>query len=606
MYRGHSYMFQQSIRNKLIVLLLIITILPFGSSIIITYIYTKESLKDQTIQENINLIYQGKVNLESYIKELNGLTLSIYNHPQFLNYMRTSDKEEDYITMGYVKSILQTLLYAEENIQKVYIHFAEGNKSVSVSKRSTVVFSRNVVNVNYEYYEKARKSSYNMHIEPMHYQLFNDSFGNPKIPKKVFSLHRAIINVPSSQLLGYISLDILPEKIFELGQNLYNSDTEEFYIVTPQGELIYGSNNIMVNDKEKADWINVLVNKDEGNGTFEIRNKSFEGVIIYEKMSDLTGGWILVKRIPYTTLFQSVFHVTKINIIIGVIGLLLVVLATLFVSVRITSPIRVLLKNIEQVEEGNMEVRFASLGKDEIGILGDRFKQMIEKINHLINREYKLELENKTNQLKVLQSQINPHFLYNALQSIGTIALKNKVPQIYTLITHLSKIMRYGMNMEEDMVPLEKEINYTKAYLLLQKERFSDQLEYTLNLEDDVMNMNVPKMILQPIIENYFKHGFDIRDGVGRIDMTFKQKESFLNIQISDNGSGVSESRLEEIRQLLDGRRKGVGEENIGLRNVYARLKLYFGERATLKLQNNENGGLLVTMSFPIMEGGTE
>ena len=127
------------------------------------------------------------------------------------------------------------------------------------------------------------------------------------------------------------------------------------------------------------------------------------------------------------------------------------------------------MQNIRQIEKGNMQTQFHSLGTDEIGILGDRFKAMVEKINQLINREYKLQLENKTNQLKVLQSQVNPHFLYNTLQSIGTMALKSKVPEIYSSLTDLSQIMRYSMNMEEDIVELAKEVNYTKAYLLLHK-----------------------------------------------------------------------------------------------------------------------------------------
>jgi two-component system sensor histidine kinase YesM len=284
----------------------------------------------------------------------------------------------------------------------------------------------------------------------------------------------------------------------------------------------------------------------------------------------------------------------------------LVVLATLFVSFKITSPIRILLQNIEQVEKGNMKVPVQSFGSDEIGILGYRFQQMIERINHLITREYKLELENKTNQLKVLQSQINPHFLYNALQSIGTVALKNKVPQIYSLITHLSKIMRYGMNMEEDLVPLRKEINYTNAFLLLQKERFGENLDYTVDVDENVQEVQVPKMILQPIIENYFKHGFDSREGVGSIRLKCCRENDEIVIKISDNGIGVTENRLNEIYEHFkdEALNKKGKETNIGLKNVYVRLKLYYNLQADLKLENQEEGGFMVTMRLPIwMEG---
>ncbi len=581
------------------------TIIPFGTSIIITYYHTKESFKNQVVQENSNLMYQGKVNLESYLSELAGLTLSLYNNPDFVNFMKTSHTENNYLTIGTVKHVLQTLLYSEDNIDRVYISFLDNYKLVSISKRSTVVFSSYINDKNKEYYQKTQESPYNLYIDAMHDQQNDESIIRRK-PKNVFSIHRAFTDVPSDHILGYISIEVSPNEIYKLSENLYNKDREEFYILSPEGKVVYSST---INVNENQEWIGHLLQSEEGHGTREWADEDFHGVMIYDKIAESAGGWILVKRIPYTTLYESAFEVTKINIIFGIIGLALVILATLFVSFRITSPIRVLLQNIDRVEEGNMKVQFKSFGDDEIGILGNRFKGMIEKINHLINREYKLEIENKTNQLKVLQSQINPHFLYNALQSIGTVALKNKVPQIYTLVTHLSTIMRYGMNIEEQMVPLVKEINYTKAFLLLQKERFGDQLEYSVVVDEEVKLVVVPKMVIQPIIENYFKHGFDIREGVGKIELTCTMDGNNLLIRISDNGVGITEDRLNEIyRHFEEGVVRKEGEDsNIGLKNVYMRLKLYYDEKATLKLENQKEGGLLVTMKLPMMvEGGSK
>lgn len=596
-------MFKSSIRNKLIIFMLVATIVPFGTSIIITYFHTKESLKNQVVQENSNLLYQGKVNLESYINELNGLTLSLYNNPGFINFLKNSDKENNYVTIGIITNVLQTILYAEENIERVHITIAEDDRIVSASKRSTVVFTKNLMAKNHDYYIKAIESPYNMYIEPIH-----TLYENSNKPKKIFTLHRTLTDIPSDKVLAYISLEISSDKVYKLSQNLYNQDTEEFYIVSSEGTLVYSSINETATSVKDQQWIKELTSSTNEKGTLEWKEDSFNGgVMIYDKLPESAGGWFLVKRIPYSSLYESAFNVTKINIMFGVVGLLFVILATLFVSFKITSPIRILLQYIRQVEKGNMKVKFESLGNDEIGVLAYRFKNMIEKIDDLINREYKLELENKTNQLKVLQSQINPHFLYNALQSIGTIALKNKVPQIYTLVTHLSKIMRYGMNMEENMVPLLKEINYIKAYLLLQKERFGDQLEYYIDADEEVLNVNVPKMILQPIIENYFKHGFESRDRVGKIVIDCKSEESFLSIKVLDNGVGVTKERLAEIIHYLNDEksRKESEASNIGLKNVYSRLKLNYDELATLNLENQENGGFLVTIQLPIgMEDG--
>lgn len=595
-------MFKSSIRNKLIAFLLIATIVPFGTSIIITYFHTKESLKNQVVQENSNLLYQGKINLEGYLNELNGLTLSLYNNPGFINFLKNSTKENNYVTIGIITNVLQTILYAEDNIERVNITIAEDDRIVSASKRSTVVFTKNLMAKNQEYYIKAIESPNNMYIEPL-----RTLYENTTKPRRIFSLHRTLTDIPSDKVLAFISLEISSDKIFKLSKNLYHQDTEEFYIVSTEGKLIYSSNNDIPDKQQEQKWIKTLINTKKESGTMEWKEGSFNGVMIYDQLPESSGGWFLVKRIPYSNLYESAFNVTKINIMFGVLGLLLVILATLIISFRITSPIRILLQYIQEVEKGNMKVELESLGNDEIGVLGFRFKNMIEKIDDLINREYKLELENKTNQLKVLQSQINPHFLYNALQSIGTIALKNKVPQIYTLVTHLSQIMRYGMNMEEDMVPLLKEINYIKAYLLLQKERFGEQLEYSINADEELLNVHVPKMILQPIIENYFKHGFEMRDRVGKIEIDCKKEGAFLTINILDNGSGVSEVRLKEIDTFLneDYSSKSCEDSNIGLKNVHSRLRLNYDHLATLELSNQENGGFLVFIRLPItMEVG--
>jgi two-component system, sensor histidine kinase YesM len=595
-------MLKNSIRNKLVVLMIIATIIPFGSSIIITYLYTKDSIEEEVVQESSNLLYQGKINLENYINELNSLTISLYNNPDFINYLRSPRTESDYLTIGIVKNVVQTILYTEDTINEVIISFAEDDRVISATKHSTVVFTTRNTEDMQDVFMKAKRSPYNMYIDPAYTQQENGG----KKSGNIVTLHRAFTNVPDDEVLSYISMKISPDKILDLSRNLYNAETEEFYLLTSEGEMIYSSNSDITRNQNSQEWIPEILNVKEPAGTFEWKEDSFNGVMMYDRLSPSAGGWILVKRVSYANLYESAFSVAKINILFGIVGLSLVILSILFVSFKITSPIRVLLHNIQQVEKGDMKIESQSFGTDEIGLLGSRFQQMISRINQLINREYKLELENKTNQLKVLQSQINPHFLYNALQSIGTIALKNKVPQIYTLITHLSKIMRYGMDMEEGVVPLSKEINYTRAYLLLQKERFGEHLEYSVEVEEGIGEAMVPKMLLQPVIENYFKHGFDLREGIGQITLKCFSESGDLVIIIEDNGGGVTKEKLEEIHDHFktDTMNKAGDNTSIGLKNVYVRLKLYYNQQASLELRNIEGGGFMVSMRLPIwMEG---
>ncbi|WP_439951160.1 histidine kinase [Halalkalibacter krulwichiae] len=569
-----------SIRNKLIILLLLITIIPFGSSIFVTYIYTKESLKEQSIQENVNLLYQGKINIENYLRELNNFTFSFYNNPEFMSYLRKSEIGE-YASRGVAHNVLQSLLYSDESVYRASMSVVKHGEHFTVSKRSTLVSTELLNPEMIDYYKKASESPANLYIEPL------NEFNR-------FTIHRVFRDVPANHILAYVSLEVRPDKVNELSNYLYHEGAEEFYLLNQEGDLIFNSEPNRMNDYE---WKDALLTIPESRGTMGWTDATFEGVIFFETISEAAGSWILVKRIPYTTLYESAYGVAAINIFFGIIGLSLVVLATFFVSFKITSPIRILVQNIKEVEEGNMKAQFQSLGTDEIGVLGDRFKSMIEKINHLINREYKLELENKTNQLKVLHSQVNPHFLYNTLQSIGTLALKSKVPEIYASLTHLSQIMRYSMNMSEDVVSVEKEINYIKAYMHLQKQRFGEDLDFKIEVDDEVLANQVPKMILQPIIENYFKHGFVTRDGVGEIKVKCKKKDTNLFISVSDNGIGVSKQRLKEINQYLE--EQSIGS-HIGLKNVLARLQLYYNENVIFKIQNREKGGFLVTIKLPL------
>jgi two-component system, sensor histidine kinase YesM len=597
-------MLKNSIRNKLIILLMVTTIIPFGSSIIITYLYTKNSIEEEVIQESSNLLYQGKINLENYINELNSLTLSLYNNPDFINYLKSPGNESNYLTTGMVKNVVQTILYTEDTINKVSISFAKDERVITATKHTTVVFTTRNEEAMHDVFMKAKRNPYNMYIEPSYPQ--QEEGG--KQSRNIITIHRAFTNVPNDEVLSYISMEIVPDKILDLSRNLYNTETEEFYLLTSEGEMIYSSSRDMARKQNSQAWISKIADAEEGSGTLEWKEDSFNGVMMYDRLSPSAGGWILVKRVSYANLYESAFSVAKINILFGIIGLSLVILSILFVSFKITSPIRVLLHNIQQVEKGDMKIESQSFGTDEIGLLGSRFQQMIGRINQLINREYKLELENKTNQLKVLQSQINPHFLYNALQSIGTVALKNKVPQIYTLITHLSKIMRYGMDMEEDIVPLSKEISYTRAYLLLQKERFGAHLEYSIVVEEEIKEAQIPKMLLQPIIENYFKHGFDSREGIGQITLTCLMKEEDLIVMIEDNGAGVTKEKLEEIHDHFktDVKNHSGPNTSIGLKNVYMRLMLYYNQQASLDFMNIEGGGFRVTMRLPVRMDGDD
>jgi two-component system sensor histidine kinase YesM len=227
---------------------------------------------------------------------------------------------------------------------------------------------------------------------------------------------------------------------------------------------------------------------------------------------------------------------------------------------------------------------------------------MMDTVNNLILREYQLELANKTNQLKALQAQIHPHFLYNTLQSIGTLALQQQGKRAYTLLSSLSKMLRYSMR-DQTRVTLREEAEHARLYLELQQERFGERLEVHMDFAEDTLSVQMPRMTLQPLIENYFKHGADVQPGKGYISITSRRvDEHWIEIELINNGPVIPEDKLIEIREWLQPQETesamsspdSAMSESIGIRNVVRRLALnaHPGMPARIEIDNLEAGGV--------------
>lgn len=290
---------------------------------------------------------------------------------------------------------------------------------------------------------------------------------------------------------------------------------------------------------------------------------------------------------------------------IGLLFLLIGGITAVLISVGFTRPIKKLIQFTQKVQTGQLDAQMDVEREDEFGLLTRKITGMTRTINDLIVKEYRLELANTTNQLKALQAQVNPHFLYNALQSIASLSLRYNAPQVYELIYSLGSMMRYSMNTERTQVPLRDEIEHVGNYVILMKERFGEEnLQLVTEATEEALETVLPKMILQPLVENIFKHGFT--DGIhqAEIGITCKlEGESRLVLSVKDNGKGMSPERLGEITAGL--RSSGRPEdEQIGLYNVLARLRLQFGSGAGMTLENNQEGqGVTVTLIIPLEAG---
>lgn len=206
----------------------------------------------------------------------------------------------------------------------------------------------------------------------------------------------------------------------------------------------------------------------------------------------------------------------------------------------------------------------------------------------------------------MLQAQLNPHFLNNALQSLGTLALQRQAPELYSLITSLSLMMNYAMDITQTLITLDKEFEYAENYLIFQRQRFGDRLSYVLAPSEDTLGLIVPKMILQPIMENYFKHGFTKRKEGYRILASSCLEGDNLVITVENNGTNMSEEELSALEDNLKKTRTFDNDENafgIGLINIQSRLNLYYNNNARVLVANLAPYGLRVQLILSLKEG---
>lgn len=621
-----------TIRQKLMALLLVVTILPIAISMFISYQATTDSVTRGAISSNSRLLSLGKTNTLNYMSNINQKSLAVYNAmnvPQSLYYILEHGMEDE-VFPNDLTDVIRNRNLLKDHLYNIFQSVSEFHKVrlYVVKQNTTYLLWADDLKVG-RHPEPVDIQATKAYIEPAHpshnYGLNLKSSGDDEM---VFTLHRPIIRAPSEELLAELSIDVRLSVLQDLNAQLYDAGKEAFYIADGKGKLVLSSpiGDAAAGTAERSplaegqgpgmELMDHILLSGQDTGHFEWKHDGFDGIVFYDRIKAPYMDWYLIKQTPYQHLYSTANSIAKLNTLVGAAFLAIVVIATLIISIRFTKPLLRLIGYVNKIETGNLNVSIDIETNDEIGLLAKRFRSMMSKISHLIMTEYRLEIASKTNELKALQAQVNPHFLYNALQSIGTVSLQNGDTKAYSLITSLGKLMRYQMNNMGDTVELRREIEYIKAYLELQKQRFDKDLAVELQIEEEALTIHVPKMILQPLLENFFKHGFQpSSDEPSRLLLASSVLEGprRLVITVGDNGVGLSEERLQELQaglseagQQAAGQRQADsedGDSGIGLRNILARLRLQSHPDASLKLSRAETHGLIVTIMIPL-EGG--
>jgi two-component system sensor histidine kinase YesM len=287
-------------------------------------------------------------------------------------------------------------------------------------------------------------------------------------------------------------------------------------------------------------------------------------------------------------------------------ALLLIVVSSIIaiiLSGEITKPLKELANSMKEVQEGHFEhAEIGIFDKNEIGMLSNTFNIMTRKIKELMEENVLEQKLKRKSELKALQSQINPHFLYNTLDSIIWMSEGGKNQEVVIMTSSLAKLLRQSISNEDEIVSINNEIGYTRSYLTIQQMRYKDKLEFEINIEENVLKESIVKLVIQPLVENSIYHGIKYKEGKGLIRITgYKEKKEII-ICIEDNGKGMDEETLQHIFD----KKQNSNSSGVGVNNVNDRLKLYYGSSYGLKYQSKIEVGTVVEVRLPISCGGED
>lgn len=326
----------------------------------------------------------------------------------------------------------------------------------------------------------------------------------------------------------------------------------------------------------------------EYNGDVTIDSKDY--FVAFDR-SSVTGTTLLVYA-PKEIIFSSMLTFRILFQWMSIISLLAIILVSYWVIRTIHKPLITLMRAFREVDKGNLELSINKLHNDEFGYIYDRFNIMINRLNESIRIVYEQEIRNQRSELKRLQSQINPHFLYNTYFVLSRLIRREDIGKASMFSQLLGQYFKFITKDHEDMIPLEQEVEHTKTYLKIQNVCYPQIVISFDSLPESLGSIEVPRLILQPIIENCYKHGFKQSYDQGKLSVGIRQEHDFAIFTFEDNGIGLSDGEMEALNHRL----LSDSDESSGLVNVHRRIQLHFGEQSGIRFFSNEAKGITIEL----------
>lgn len=571
-----------SIRNRIFFSILLFLIIP----VMLTF-YLLDKPLESVIERKIghsaqDALYLVNLNVELFLEDMLQSSVDIAIHPEMTALLKEPTALTAYEKLRLNDEVLNRLF--SSHFTKTYVTvFDQAGHWLSTSY---IVNSLLEQYTGSEWYREMMAKPY------QHRWMFNDKEMLYSDRKPIITLAKTVTDIHTSHNIGMIAFSVAEEEIRPYLTGLEG----KVYLVNKEGIIVSSSSKEMIG-LTIPDEIDFETLKGVSRGQRIM--KSDEGKWIVNHDTVALNGWKIIQVVSYDTVFKEIFDIRRTNIEVIAIIFVLFTIITVSISYSISKPLKLLKKRMRELEEKQFYSAIAVAGPDEISSLIRTYNKMVKEIRELLIR-VKDEYEQKEEmRFRALQAQINPHFILNTLNNIKWMAYIRGNADVGDMISNLGGIMEGSIGRGGSLIPLSEEIAYIENYVGLMKLKFRDSV-LQVNIPPELMEQEVIRIMLQPIIENSLIHGIGGMDGYGQIVITGIREEDRFLLTVSDNGPGIDNDKLNEIRRRLA---SGAGDpppERIGIKNVHDRIRLQYGDEYGLSIYSHSGEGTTVEIVLPV------
>jgi len=583
---------KNSLMNQINLSFLLIVAIAVVSFMLVSINRSSRTIEDISVNYTRQLIHMVNENINSYIENMDNISQIVTKNSDVRNYLSDSSIES-----GYAQKVEEQFLTLKETRKDIYnIGILGKNESYLINTRYTEI-NPNVFWGQLAWYRAASRGDEvitSSHVQNLVYDEY----------PWVVTLGKSITNPVDGKIIGVFFIDLNYRSISDLAEDVDLGQKGYVYIVDDGGNIVYHPKQQLIYSGLWSEEINAVLESENGSDDGNDWNTwESNGKLYSTTKSDLTG-WTVVGVTDMAEMLAQRRELVNLYYLIAVCLIGFAMMLAIVLTDRITLPLRNLQRSMQVVKDGQFQVdiiensEYEQNEQNEIGDLINSFRIMVKEIEELIARNTKEQEEKRKNELNALQAQIKPHFLYNTLDSIIWMAEGGNTKDTVLMTSALAKLFRKSISNNKELVTLAEEMEYTKSYLTIQKMRYHGQLQYTIDVDPAIADIEIIKLIVQPLVENAIYHGIKYKKGIGTIEIKAEYKNKGILIQIRDDGAGMTQEKLEHILDEQTDK-----EESVGVLNVHRRIRLYYGQDYGLSFESEIGVGTTAYIYLPDKTG---